>query len=150
MDMLDQSRSALTGVGARGAHLVCDADPLLFCDPLAQTLLGSAAPTDLEFHRLHGDHPILAQARVLTTFRSRVAEEFVTQAAARGVGQYVLLGAGLDSFTWRNPNALGVFEVDHRRPRPSLTTRTLPSPAAAASSRRLPSTAAVPAPGRRR
>jgi O-methyltransferase involved in polyketide biosynthesis len=98
MDMFDQSRSALTAAAARAAHLVCDPDPLLFRDPLAQTLLGSDAQTYLAFHRLHGDHPILAQARVLTTFRSRVAEEVVTQAATRGVGQYVLLGAGLDSF----------------------------------------------------
>lgn len=113
MDTLEESRSALTAAAARAAHLFCDADPLLFRDPLAQTLLGSDGETYLAFHRLHGDHPILAQARVLTTFRSRIAEQIVTQAATRDVGQYVLLGAGLDSFAWRNHGALAVFEVDH-------------------------------------
>ena len=46
--------------------------------------------------------------------RSRYAEDNLKRAAARGVEQYVLLGAGLDTFAYRNPFAkLRVFEVDH-------------------------------------
>jgi len=46
--------------------------------------------------------------------RSRYAEDELAQAVGHGVGQYVVLGAGLDTFAYRNPHAgLRVFEVDH-------------------------------------
>src|SRR4029453_8093193 len=47
---------------------------------------------------------------------SRYAEDRLADAVRRGVHQYVLLGAGLDSFAYRNPfepSALRVFELDH-------------------------------------
>ena len=48
--------------------------------------------------------------------RSRYAEDRLAAAVAQGVRQYVVLGAGLDTFACRNPHArvgLRVFEVDH-------------------------------------
>jgi methyltransferase (TIGR00027 family) len=48
--------------------------------------------------------------------RSRLAEDALAEAVGRGVRQYVVLGAGLDTFAFRNPYAasgLRVFEVDH-------------------------------------
>ncbi len=46
--------------------------------------------------------------------RSRYAEDIVEQQAGRGVDQYVILGAGLDTFAYRHPDSdLRVFEVDH-------------------------------------
>jgi methyltransferase (TIGR00027 family) len=53
--------------------------------------------------------------RVAMTTRSRYAENRLLQATRHGTGQYVLLGAGLDSFAYRSPLArrLRVFEVDH-------------------------------------
>ena len=46
--------------------------------------------------------------------RSRYAEDGLAGAVADGVRQYVVLGAGLDTFAYRNPYAdLRVFEVDH-------------------------------------
>jgi len=48
--------------------------------------------------------------------RSRYAEDLVDAAASRGVEQYVILGAGLDSFAYRDTDrhlSLRVFEVDH-------------------------------------
>ncbi|SHY83691.1 Putative S-adenosyl-L-methionine-dependent methyltransferase ML2640 [Mycobacteroides abscessus subsp. abscessus] len=47
--------------------------------------------------------------------RARFVEDFVKRRAAEGVGQYVILGAGLDTFVQRYPGAgerLTVFEVD--------------------------------------
>ena len=45
--------------------------------------------------------------------RSRYAEDRLAEAVAQGVTQYVVLGAGLDTFAYRNPfPALRVFEVD--------------------------------------
>jgi methyltransferase (TIGR00027 family) len=54
--------------------------------------------------------------RSLFAFRSRFAEERLAHAAARGVRQYVIVGAGLDTFPWRQPDfakALRIFWVDH-------------------------------------
>jgi methyltransferase (TIGR00027 family) len=52
--------------------------------------------------------------RAGVAIRSRYAEDRLAAAVARGVAQYVLLGAGLDSFAYRNPfPELRVFEVDH-------------------------------------
>jgi len=46
--------------------------------------------------------------------RSRYAEDELARAVAQGVRQYVVLGAGLDTFAYRNPHpCLRVFEVDH-------------------------------------
>lgn len=46
--------------------------------------------------------------------RSRFAEDELAQAVAGGTRQYVVLGAGLDTFAYRNPHVgLRVFEVDH-------------------------------------
>jgi Leucine carboxyl methyltransferase len=53
------------------------------------------------------------EARAAVCTRSRYAED---RLAAGVFGQYVILGAGLDSFAWRRPDLLGsltVFEVDH-------------------------------------
>lgn len=52
----------------------------------------------------------------ITLSRSRYAEDCLEQAVAQGVQQYVLLGAGLDTFAFRRPDLLEriqVFEVDH-------------------------------------
>jgi methyltransferase (TIGR00027 family) len=46
--------------------------------------------------------------------RSRYAEDKLAQAVIKGIRQYVLLGAGLDTFAHRNPHpSVRVFEVDH-------------------------------------
>ncbi|MEV4759768.1 SAM-dependent methyltransferase [Micromonospora sp. NPDC049559] len=109
------SQTALTAAAARAAHPIVDAEPLIFTDPLAARLLGERAEELIAYHRRRGDHPVLAGARTQVTLRSRYAEERVADALDRGVTQYVILGAGLDSFGYRSPLAdrLRVFEVDH-------------------------------------
>lgn len=50
-----------------------------------------------------------------TAVRSRFVEDFVASAAGAGIGQYVVLGAGLDSFAYRHPEllkSLRIFEAD--------------------------------------
>ena len=83
-------------------------------DPLAFAILGEteaaavrAAPAKLN------DNPIAARLRAFVAVRDRIAEEALDRAVADGVRQYVVLGAGLDTFSYRNPHAdLRVFEVD--------------------------------------
>ena len=62
--------------------------------------------------------------RAAIVARARFIEDLVVEQAARGVGQYVILGAGLDTFAQRRPkiaSRLLVFEVD--RPGPQAWKR---------------------------
>jgi methyltransferase (TIGR00027 family) len=58
-------------------------------------------------------HKVARDFRLFMAARSRYAEDRLAEAVANGVTQYVVLGAGLDTFAYRNPfPALRVFEVD--------------------------------------
>jgi methyltransferase (TIGR00027 family) len=58
-------------------------------------------------------HPVGRDFRAFMAVRSRYVEDHLAKAVAEGVTQYVVLGAGLDTFAYRNPfPALKVFEVD--------------------------------------
>jgi len=107
--------TALMSAAARAAHLIVDHEPRIFTDSLAAAALGDQADTLLGYHRTHGTHEVLACARVTVTTRSRYTEDRLAEAIARGVTQYVLLGAGLDTFACRSPRAEGlrVIEADH-------------------------------------
>lgn len=109
------SWTALTAAAARAAHLIVDRPPLIFADTLAESLLGDQAEEFLAYHRNHGEHPVLAGARTQTVIRARLAEQFLARSVDEGVDQYLILGAGLDSFAYRSPLArrVSVFEVDH-------------------------------------
>ncbi|MFD9338946.1 class I SAM-dependent methyltransferase [Streptomyces sp. NPDC060028] len=99
---------------ARAAHLLVDDSPSIFVDPLAQTFLGQSAEELLGYHRSYGGHPVLAGARTTAVTRSRYTEDRLAELARGGVEQYVILGAGLDSFAYRSELAASVkvFEVD--------------------------------------
>ena len=110
------SRSALTAAAARAAHLIVDDQPTIFADTLAAALLGERAEELIAYHERHGTHPVLVGARVQVACRGRYAEDALARAVRAGVTQYVLLGAGLDSFGYRDGPLAGrvrVFEVDH-------------------------------------
>jgi len=109
------SFTAFTAAAARAAHLIVDDEPRIFADTLAEAMLGERAGEFIAYHRAHGTHPILSGARAQVTCRSRYAEDRLADAIGRGAGQYVMLGAGLDSFAGRSGLArqVRVFEVDH-------------------------------------
>jgi methyltransferase (TIGR00027 family) len=111
------SRTALRVALRRAAHQVHDAKPLVLDDPFAVRILG---PHAAELERTPGldpankPRPYSISLRAFLLARSRYAEDQLALAVARGVSQYVLLGAGLDTFAHRNPHpGLRVFEVDH-------------------------------------
>jgi methyltransferase (TIGR00027 family) len=98
----------------RAAHQLVD-NPLVFDDPLAVRIVGE--PTG-EQRATMKERESGRAARALRAFmaaRSRYAEDSLRRAVEHGVAQYVLLGAGLDTFAYRNPygDAVRVFEVDH-------------------------------------
>jgi methyltransferase (TIGR00027 family) len=111
------SRTALRVALRRAAHQLYDARPLVLDDPIAVPILG---PYAAELDRTPGLNPDLKarpfsiSLRAFLVARSRYAEDLLAQAVTRGTTQYVLLGAGLDTFAHRNPYSnLRVFEVDH-------------------------------------
>jgi len=109
------SLTAQTAAAARAAHLIVDDEPRIFADTLAGAMLGERAEEFIAYHRAKGTHPVLAGARAQVTCRSRYTEDRLARGIEHGIGQYVLLGAGLDSFAYRSPLAarVRVFEVDH-------------------------------------
>jgi O-methyltransferase involved in polyketide biosynthesis len=111
----EPSVTALMAAAARAAHLTVDDEPLIYRDTLAHAFLADRADELIGFHRAHGTHVVLAGARANVTVRGRYTEERLAAAARRGTTQYVILGAGLDSFAYRSPLAARVrtFEVDH-------------------------------------
>ncbi len=128
------SWTALTAAAARAAHLIVDDEPRIFADPLAARLLGDRAGELTGYHTQHGTHPVLSGARVQVTCRSRYTEDALARAAGAGVTQYVILGAGLDSFGYRGGLAarVRVVEVDHpasqQAKRAALAAAAIPVP----------------------
>src|SRR6201994_5223232 len=112
------SPTALTAAAARAAHLLVDDEPHIFTDWLAATVLGDQAGPLLEYHRVNGRHEVLAGARVMVTTRRRYTEDRLAAAVARGITQYVLLGAGLDTFAWRAPLGRPIRGFSAHPPRP--------------------------------
>jgi methyltransferase (TIGR00027 family) len=114
MDGGEPSRTAMMAATARGLHRLEVATPWVFDDFLALVLVGPA------WHDIRAQlsealsDPLLRVVCTMVVTRTRYTEE---RLAAGAFDQYVLLGAGLDSFAWRRPDApaggLRVFEVDH-------------------------------------
>jgi methyltransferase (TIGR00027 family) len=96
----------------RAAHQLLD-HPRVLDDPLALRIIGSEAAEELRSNPK--EHHAFSRAfRAFMAARSRYAEDELNFAVVQGVRQYVVLGAGLDTFAYRNPHAeLRVFEVDH-------------------------------------
>jgi methyltransferase (TIGR00027 family) len=91
----------------RAAHQVLD-EPKVLDDPLATRIIGAEAGPGF------GDDAVSRSMRAFMVARSRYAEDQLARAVEHGVRQYVVLGAGLDTFAYRNPHAeLRIFEVDH-------------------------------------
>jgi methyltransferase (TIGR00027 family) len=108
------SRTALRVALRRAAHQIYDAKPLILDDPIAVPILGDTYADELNRTPTRTDRPFSVGLRAFLVARSRYAEDTLAVAVAGGVTQYVLLGAGLDTFAHRNPYPqLRVFEVDH-------------------------------------
>jgi methyltransferase (TIGR00027 family) len=111
----EPSRSALTVASLRAVHQLLD-EPLVFPDPIALPLLGASTEAALRDDPFVLNDPMSRGLRGALVARSRFVEDELARCVAAGVRQYVLLGAGLDTFAYRNPygdEGLRVFEVDH-------------------------------------
>lgn len=109
------SRTAILTAVARSLHRE-EPSPWVLDDPLAAQLAGEDAAAIAA--QMREELPETARRNFIrwVCVRSRATEDEVERAVAEGVGQYVILGAGLDSFAYRRPDLidrLRIFEVDH-------------------------------------
>lgn len=134
MENNQSSLTALIASFSRAYHAEFD-EPKIFYDPIARQLM-----TDEEYQQVKGymiggidffapekKSEFTDQKRILKWViqtqlaptplaRARYCEDMVVNAVKTGATQYVILGAGMDTFAYRNPELLSkihVFEVDH-------------------------------------
>jgi methyltransferase (TIGR00027 family) len=114
LEVAKPSRTALGVAIRRASHQLYDSPPLVLEDPIAIPILGNIYRPALEDAAASINERFSLAMRAWLVARNRYAEDKLAQAVSRGVQQYVLLGAGLDTFAHRNPYpSLSVFEVDH-------------------------------------
>ncbi len=122
------STTAMLTASLRAVHFLFDDEPKILRDSLALGLSGAENEVALRasFETTQTDlarrfSPEFAQARfryirAFAVMRNHYAEDALSEALQRGVTQYVILGAGLDSFAYRRrdlADRVRVFEVDH-------------------------------------
>jgi methyltransferase (TIGR00027 family) len=105
--------SALRVAILRAAHQILDV-PVVFEDALALKILGLAEQDSLRSDPWQYNTPRLKGLRASVVVRSRLAEEEWARSKGCGIRQYVILGAGLDTFGYRNQDhdRNRIFEVD--------------------------------------
>lgn len=119
--MLDARTAAADGTAVRVAlwramHVEVDPPPHVFEDEIGLRL---AAPDDGWRRRPDMNQRATSRSRASIVARARFIEDLVVEQAGRDVGQYVILGAGLDTFAQRRPeiaSSLQLFEVDQPAP----------------------------------
>src|SRR5215469_16803364 len=100
----------------RAMHVQVDPPPHVLEDEIGLRLV---SPDDGWRRRPDMDAQATSLFRASIVARARFIEDLVVEQAGRGVGQYVILGAGLDTFAQRWPEIacrLLVFEVDQPGP----------------------------------
>ncbi|HUW35875.1 MAG TPA: class I SAM-dependent methyltransferase [Rhodocyclaceae bacterium] len=111
----EPSRTALATAYLRAAHQLLDATPPILDDPVAVRLLGAGAAERIRAAAGHYRTPGALALRAHVVLRSRFAEDRLAAAVGRGVSQYLILGAGFDTFALRQPawaQSLRIFEID--------------------------------------
>jgi methyltransferase (TIGR00027 family) len=110
------SFTARSTAAARAAHLLVHGGPPIFADTFAFALSGIASVEQLRASAAGWGAADAARASAFFALRHRYAEDRLQLALDRGVGQIVLLGAGLDSLALRRPDLtdrVSLYEVDH-------------------------------------
>ena len=113
------SKTAQSVAIRRAEHQLFDF-PHVLDDPIALGIIGAKAAASLIFGCLTAYLPGSRYMRAFIAARSRYAEDQLARAIACGTSQYVILGAGLDTFAYRNPYA--GFRIESIRGRSSRHT----------------------------
>jgi methyltransferase (TIGR00027 family) len=111
MERKTTNRTAMAAAAHRAAHQIIE-HGRIFSDPLAVAILGVDQD---ELVRQASQTPSSRRMRLFISIRTRFAEDALAAAHKQGLRQYLVMGAGLDTYAYRTalPNGLRVFEVDH-------------------------------------
>jgi methyltransferase (TIGR00027 family) len=110
------SQTALGAARLRAAHLLLDDPPPILGDTLALRLLDPGADRAIRENPDRFGTPAWRTLRCDVVVRSRFAEDRLAEAVRHRVRQYVILGAGMDTFAYRAPawaSDMRIVEVDH-------------------------------------
>jgi methyltransferase (TIGR00027 family) len=118
---MEENRPSRTAEGTaiqRAIHQTLDEYPKILNDPVAERLVDPSSDFYKSFMDGYDRTPahLRLRRRGYVVLRSRYTEECLAESLTREIGQYVILGAGLDTFSYRQPEwakSLKVFEVDH-------------------------------------
>jgi methyltransferase (TIGR00027 family) len=115
MQTRQPSQTAQRAALRRAAHQLLDGPDLVLEDPLALAFAGVEDPERYQANLRRGQNDSFRRLRAFLVARSRFMEDHLRAALDRGVRQYVLLGAGLDTSPYRLsfPTGTRIFEVDH-------------------------------------
>lgn len=110
------SKTALGAATLRAAHQLIDGDVKLLNDPVILELIDPETRSRICENADNFNSPGTLGMRTHIVLRSRYAEDCLKQAYEKGVRQFIILGAGLDTFAYRQPawaSGLKIFEADH-------------------------------------
>ena len=109
------SRTALGVAALRWLHQTIDGEPKILVDPVSGLLLGEGVLRAVAAHLGDPHSPEVLALRSHVVLRSRYCEDRLASAIRQGVSQLIVLGAGLDTFAYRQPEwarSLRIYEVD--------------------------------------
>ncbi|HKV72121.1 MAG TPA: class I SAM-dependent methyltransferase [Gemmatimonadales bacterium] len=101
----------------RAAHQLIDDLPRILDDPVSVQLVGPEFVARIRENPERLREPRLAALRCHVLLRSRYSEDRLAVAVQSGTRQCVIVGAGLDTFAYRQPpwaSGVRIFEVDHK------------------------------------
>lgn len=116
MELRPASSTAVSVARQRAAHQILDGDPKVHEDRLIVGLVPETSVAAIQSAAAILQQEPRRRARANFVLRSRYAENLLETAVRIGVRQYVILGAGLDTFGCRQPewaNELAIVEIDH-------------------------------------
>jgi len=110
------SETAAAAALLRAAHQVLDREPRILDDTVSLGLVPGSTAAEIAARAEDFQLDFVRVLRASFVVRSRIAEEALRRSVAAGVAQYVLLGAGFDTFACRQPSwarAIEIFALDH-------------------------------------
>jgi methyltransferase (TIGR00027 family) len=115
MKQATSSRTGEVTAIMRAIHQTDDDEPKILSDSIAPRLVDTTGGDDEWLAPILG-HPFAKQWRAGFLIRNRYAEDCLAECVDRGAEQYAIIGAGLDTFAFRQPpwaRSLRIYEIDH-------------------------------------
>ena len=116
---MKENRPSDTALGAaviRAVHQLIDDPPPILSDPVSPRLLAAEILESIKSDPGRHRTPQAKGLRSHVVLRSRYTEDQLQEASANGIRQFINVGAGFDTFAFRQPawaTGLEIIEVDH-------------------------------------